>query len=88
VHLAPFVEARKDAADPALTAAMDAVRTLSRLGRAAREEAGIKVRQPLSKMVCVAPHVDEAVLEPLLSLLAAELNVKRVEIASSGDALV
>ena len=32
--------------------------------------------------------MDEAALEPLLPLLAAELNVKRVELASSGDALV
>ena len=39
-------------------------------------------------MVCVAPNVSEAALEPLVPLLAAELNVKRVEFASSGDALV
>jgi isoleucyl-tRNA synthetase len=38
--------------------------------------------------VCVAPHVDEAQLRELAPLLAAELNVKRVEFASSGDALV
>ncbi len=88
VHLAPFVESRDEPGDPTLNAAMDAVRTLSRLGRAAREEAKIKVRQPLPRMVCVAPAVDETALEPLLPLLAAELNVKRVEIASSGDALV
>ncbi len=88
VHLAPFVVARADASEPTLDAAMHAVRTLSRLGRAAREEAGIKVRQPLPKMVCVAPDVDEAALEPLLPLLVEELNVKQVELARSGDALV
>jgi isoleucyl-tRNA synthetase len=88
VHLAPFREARDAASDPVLNAAMDAVRTLARLGRAAREEAKIKVRQPLSRMVCVAPDVDESALEPLVPLLAEELNVKRVELASSGDALV
>jgi isoleucyl-tRNA synthetase len=88
VHLAPFVEARAEASDPTLNSAMDAVRTLSRLGRAAREDAKIKVRQPLPRMVCVAPAVDEAALEPLLSLLVAELNVKRVEMVSSGDELV
>jgi isoleucyl-tRNA synthetase len=88
VHLAPFVTEREYAADPTLDDAMDAVRTLSRLGRAVREEIGIKVRQPLSRMVCVAPHVTDAALEPLIPLLASELNVKRVEVASSGDALV
>jgi isoleucyl-tRNA synthetase len=64
------------------------VRVLARLGRAAREDIGIRVRQPLSRIVCVAPRVSDAALEPLIPLLASELNVKRVEVASSGDALV
>ena len=89
VHLAPFV--RADAAgtrDERLEAAMAAIRTLATLGRAAREQAGIKVRQPLARMVVVAPRVGEAELTPLLPLLAAELNVHEVVFASSGDALV
>jgi isoleucyl-tRNA synthetase len=88
VHLAPFVAPREYAGDPSLDVAMNAVRTLARLGRAVREEIGIKVRQPLSRMVCVAPHATEAALAPLVPLLASELNVKHVEFASSGDALV
>jgi isoleucyl-tRNA synthetase len=67
---------------------MLATRTLARLGRAAREQAGIKVRQPLSRLVCVAPNVDEALLEPLVPLLRAELNIKQIDFASSADALV
>ena len=39
-------------------------------------------------MVCVAPGVDEAALESLLPVLGAELNIKRIELASSGDSLV
>ena len=88
VHLASFVAERGEVVDAALDAAMQAIRTLARLGRAAREEVGIKVRQPLARMVCVAPGVDDAALEPLVPLLAAELNVKQVEFARSGDALV
>jgi len=88
VHLAPFVTERVVGAEPALDGAMHAIRTLSRLGRAAREEVGIKVRQPLARLICVAPGVEEAALAPLIPLLAAELNVKLVEFASSGDALV
>jgi isoleucyl-tRNA synthetase len=65
---------------------MGVVRTLARLGRAAREEAGVKVRQPLSKMVCVG--LDEAALDPFIPLLMTELNVKHVEVATSADALV
>jgi isoleucyl-tRNA synthetase len=60
------------------------VRVLSRLGRAAREEADIKVRQPLSRLVCVVPGGDPGQLEALAPLLATELNVKSVEWVSSG----
>ena len=88
VHLAPFVAARSERVDPTLDAAMHAIRTLARLGRAAREDVGIKVRQPLARLICVAPHVSEEALVPLIPLLAAELNVKEVNFASSGDALV
>jgi len=88
VHLAPFIQPREMAGEAALDDAMEAVRTLARLGRAAREDIGIKVRQPLSRLVCVAPHVSETALEPVIPLLAAELNVKQVEFVSSGDDLV
>ncbi len=88
VHLAPFVTPRDWSADATLDEAMAAVRTLARLGRAAREEAKIRVRVPLGRLVCVAPRVSESMLEPLVPLLAAELNVKRVEFARSSDSLV
>jgi isoleucyl-tRNA synthetase len=90
VHLAPFAPDERAIAvgDAGLEKAMSAVRTLARLGRAAREEAGIKVRQPLARLVCVAPEVDDAALEPLVPLLEMELNVKRVDFATSADALV
>ena len=88
VHLAPYVRERGMPADAALEAQMASVRTLATLARAAREQAGINVRQPLSRLVCVAPRMSEASLAPLLPILASELNVKRVEVATSADALV
>ena len=51
----------------ALEAAMDAVRLLATLWRAAREEAKIRVRQPLRRAICVAPAVDE--LEQFLRIV-------------------
>ena len=90
VHLAPYVrtEAGRAAADDELEVAMAQVRRLVTLGRSAREKAAVKVRQPLGRMVCVVPRRAEAALRPLVPLLAAELNVKRVEFAGSADALV
>jgi isoleucyl-tRNA synthetase len=77
---------------------MSHIRTISTLGRAAREEAGVKVRQPLARMVCVVPLSaagaggaggrGEAMLEELSPLLAAELNIKKIEFISSADDLV
>ena len=74
--------------EPALERAMEAIRTLATLGRAARETAGIRVRQPLARMVCVVPIASNGMLALLTPLLEAELNVKRVEFLSSADALV
>ena len=90
VHLAPFVAEKPSIGigDAGLLSAMVATRRLARLGRAAREEAGIKVRQPLERLVCVAPNLDEEQIRPLVSLLQTELNVKQVDFASSADSLV
>ncbi|HEV7993352.1 MAG TPA: isoleucine--tRNA ligase [Gemmatimonadaceae bacterium] len=88
VHLASYVREGCARSDDALESVMASVRTLATLGRAAREQAGINVRQPLARMVCVAPGASAEALAPLLPVLASELNVKRVEIATSADALV
>ncbi|HEU4628869.1 MAG TPA: isoleucine--tRNA ligase [Gemmatimonadaceae bacterium] len=89
VHLADYTRPSAERrSEPALERAMDEVRELARLGRAAREEAGLKVRQPLARLVAVVPPETPAVFEELLPLLAGELNVKQVELAGSADALV
>jgi isoleucyl-tRNA synthetase len=87
VHLAPYVEGRHSI-EHGLDRAMDAIRELARLGRAAREVAGINVRQPLPRLVCVAPSVSARDFDALIPLLRDELNVKLVEVATSADALV
>jgi len=88
VHLAPYRRPDPAPGDPALERAMREIRTLARLGRAAREEAAIKVRQPLSRLVCVVPQALAADVGALFDLLEAELNVKRVDLATSADSLV
>jgi isoleucyl-tRNA synthetase len=91
VHLAPYVRPEPFPPKPELEQAMREIRSLATLGRAARESAGVGVRQPLARMVCVLPSQGAAVaahVAELVPLLAAELNVKAVEFASSADALV
>ena len=62
------------------------VRTLSTLGRAAREEVGIRVRQPLGRLLAVIPGTPPG--DDVLALLRDEINVRQVEFAASSDGLV
>ncbi len=98
VHLAAFSRGVQDQVDVDLERAMLQLRTLATLGRAAREDAGVKVRQPLARMVCVVPSVgapsggsavsENGVLKELSPLLAAELNIKEIEFITSAADLV
>jgi isoleucyl-tRNA synthetase len=89
VHSAPFrralapESAAQQAESRALRDAMAAGRTLATLGRAARESAGIKVRQPLQALTCVAPGLDRAWQAVIAPIIATELNVKSVTFADS-----
>lgn len=66
---------------------MRVVRVLARLGRAAREQVKVRVRQPLGVLHAVVP--DAALLvEELLEVLRDELNVKRVQFLQGAGDLV
>ncbi|MBM4184652.1 MAG: isoleucine--tRNA ligase [Gemmatimonadetes bacterium] len=78
--LSTFVDAR-------LEADMDAARALVSLGRAAREDVKIRVRQPLRRIVAVVPG-NRPLADEVLAVARDELNVKRVEFVSSAEGLV
>jgi len=85
VHLADWPREQPEAVDDGLEAGMALARRLSSLGRAARAEAEIKVRQPLARaLVYLGPN------SPTLpdGIVEDELNVDRVEpIGELGDVL-
>ena len=87
VHLASYTRGGMLAVDAELEQAMDDIRALAGLGRAARDVAAVNVRQPLPLVQCVVPGHRQGVVA-LGDLLASELNVKRVEFVTSTDALV
>lgn len=88
VHLAPFPAAGSPR-DESLEAGMDAVRRLSSLARAAREESKLKVRQPLRRMQVAVPLAARGeAFDALLDVLRAEVNVREIEVAASDTALV
>jgi isoleucyl-tRNA synthetase len=88
VHLAPFPSDRGHR-EPALLTAMNTVRRLSSLARAARESRNLRVRQPLARMQLAVPAAAQGpALSDLLDILAAEVNVKAVQVVASDHDLV
>ena len=76
VHLANFPTENTDLIDDTVEERMDLVRDICSLGRFAREEVNIKVRQPISSLIL--PKSDEMIIGDLLPVIKEELNVKEV----------
>lgn len=85
VHMCDFPKADESRIDPALERDMEAVLELVSLGRAARNSAQLKIRQPLSSMVVAGR---EALSEELTALILDELNVKEMVYETEGRGLV
>ncbi len=76
VHLADFPIYNEQLIDKTIEEKMDLVRDLISLGRNAREEAKIKVRQPLSEVIIDGKNKE--IIGELTDLILEELNVKEV----------
>ncbi len=76
IHLCDFPEVKEEWIDETLEADMDEVLKVVVLGRAARNTANIKNRQPIAKMYVKADHV---LSEFYQEIIEEELNVKAVE---------
>jgi isoleucyl-tRNA synthetase len=89
VHLTDFPVADESLIDARLSREMAAVLAVVRLGRAARSEANIKVRQPLPAILVHTPDPADAEAVVLLKeQVLAELNVKDVRaLTELGDVL-
>jgi isoleucyl-tRNA synthetase len=91
VHLTPYPEERPELVDPRLNAAMDFVLRAVSLGRAAREGARIKVRQPAARLWIVPLEGGATALaelpaelrDDLVGQIRDELNVKAVDLSET-----
>ena len=77
VHLQDYPVFDKKMVNEKIEEKMDLVRDIISLGRNAREEAKIKVRQPISKVIL--DKKSEKTIGDLQSLILEELNVKKIE---------
>ncbi len=80
VHLTNYPVAKKEYIIPSLEEKMDLVRNLISIGRYVREEAKIKVRQPLASAIIDGKNKD--IIADLTSLIKEELNVKEIIFAN------
>jgi isoleucyl-tRNA synthetase len=82
VHLTDFPVADEAKIDKQLSADTRLAMRVSSLGRAARSQAGIKVRQPLAHVVVsLASSREQKILERLKPQILEELNVKDLKFA-------
>ena len=84
VHLCDFPEVQKEHIDKKLEADMEVVLEAVVLGRACRNNANIKNRQPIGKMFVKA---DAALSQFYLDIIKDELNVKEAELTEDVSAL-
>ena len=88
VHLADFPRSQRALIDPTLDAQVALTRRLVELGRAARAQSQVKIRQPLSRALIAASGWN-ALNDELIEQIADELNVVSLEdIAVAGGDLV
>ncbi|MCB0876074.1 MAG: isoleucine--tRNA ligase [Solirubrobacterales bacterium] len=79
VHLEDYPEADPSLREAALEDGVEAARRAVELGRAARAQAKVKMRQPLAKAVIVATEDERRTIEGLSEIVRAELNVRELE---------
>jgi isoleucyl-tRNA synthetase len=86
IHLCDYPEPDENLINEKLSTQMAVVRQIASLGRSARADAKLKVRQPLSVVeIVLADPSHQAWLESHAKLIEEELNVHRVEfVADAG----
>ncbi len=86
VHLCDYPTVIRERVDGELSASMQLLREIASLGRAARAEAKLKVRLPLSRVeVVLASDHFISWLQSHDALVREELNVKEVAYTTQGD---
>jgi len=76
------------AADAGVGFDMAAARRVVEMGRAARNAAAVKTRQPLAEVVVALPEAERAAVERLRDVVLDELNAKELRFVGDGGELV
>ena len=85
IHLCDYPKADPAMIDAELEANMKHVLDIVVLGRAARNESGIKNRQPIGRMIVKAPFDVPSFYQDIIT---DELNVKKMELSDEADSFI
>ena len=85
IHLCDYPKADPAMIDKELEANMKHVLDIVVLGRAARNESGIKNRQPIGRMIVKAPFDVPSFYQDIIT---DELNVKKMELSDEADSFI
>jgi isoleucyl-tRNA synthetase len=88
VHLCAWPVADEQAIDVDVSFDMAAARRVVELGRAARNAAALKTRQPLAEVVVALPEAERRAVEGLRDVVLDELNVKALRFVGDESEMV
>ena len=88
VHLCAWPVVDELAIDAGVSFDMAAARRVVEMGRAARNAAAVKTRQPLAEVVVALPQAERDSVERLRDVVVDELNVKGLRVAGDESELV
>jgi isoleucyl-tRNA synthetase len=88
VHLCAWPEVAEGAVDDGLSFDMAVARRVVELGRAARNAAAVKTRQPLAEVVVALPEAERRAVEALRDVVLDELNVKDLRVVGDEGEMV
>ena len=89
VHMSQWPKVRAECENPGLIRAFEAVQRVVSLGRAARNDSRVRVRQPLPRLLVRVPGGESAVaVEQHQDQILEELNVKALELVAQDAELV
>jgi isoleucyl-tRNA synthetase len=88
IHHTDWPQADMDAVDEKLVYQMGLARRVASLGLSARSNAGLKVRQPLARVLAYVSEGQAELSDELVAIVADELNVKSFEFVDDPGKLV
>lgn len=83
IHMTEFPQFNEDLINTELENSLVHIKNVVEAGRSARSTSNLKIRQPLSKVVCVSERALES--PELIDIIKTELNVKSVEFKADMD---